>query len=390
MRILLVSHYALPHIGGIEMMVDGLAKQLVARGHEVTHLAARYPGIGVETDDEPPYRRLAVPASVALEHRFEVPYPLFAPSLLSTLRREISYADVVHGYGFLYMSTVAALGLARVARAGQCPARVLTEQPGHVHYERRALDDLQRFAILTLGRLSLKAAQTTVVVNRRVEDEIHRIDRTARTVLIRNGIDMAVYRPPHQDERLRLRSALGWDERPRALFVGRLVARKGLTVALDAARAGAGAFELVVAGPGQPPKGTGRDVRFLGPQSPLRVAELYRAADVLLLPSHGEGFPVCAQEALASGLPVILGDDPGFSDYIDPEGRAVRLVEREPRAVLDAVLSLGSSGEAHDDIRGIAVRHAQRSFSWQQAASAHEELYRELRSSYAARHPIAA
>ena len=48
------------------------------------------------------------------------------------------------------------------------------------------------------------------------------------------------------------------------------------------------------------------NVRLLGRRSD--VARLLQAFDIFLLPSLHEGFPVCAVEALASGLPVLLSD----------------------------------------------------------------------------------
>lgn len=47
-------------------------------------------------------------------------------------------------------------------------------------------------------------------------------------------------------------------------------------------------------------------VKQLGRRSD--VDRLYQAFDVYLLPSHTEGFPVAAVEAMASGLPVLLSD----------------------------------------------------------------------------------
>src|SRR5689334_15716183 len=40
MRILFLSNYALPHLGGIEVVVDAMARELSARGHEVRHVTA--------------------------------------------------------------------------------------------------------------------------------------------------------------------------------------------------------------------------------------------------------------------------------------------------------------------------------------------------------------
>ena len=44
------------------------------------------------------------------------------------------------------------------------------------------------------------------------------------------------------------------------------------------------------------------------------LAELYRASDVFVLPSQGEGFPLVVQEALACGLPVVCGDESTGAD----------------------------------------------------------------------------
>ncbi len=49
-------------------------------------------------------------------------------------------------------------------------------------------------------------------------------------------------------------------------------------------------------------------IRFLGSQPQPRLAELYRASDVLLLASNFEGMPRSVLEALASGLPVVTTD----------------------------------------------------------------------------------
>jgi starch synthase len=56
------------------------------------------------------------------------------------------------------------------------------------------------------------------------------------------------------------------------------------------------------------------NVRIFSSPSRERIAELYRACDVLILPSVGEGFPLVIQEALAAGLPVVCGAETARAD----------------------------------------------------------------------------
>lgn len=47
---------------------------------------------------------------------------------------------------------------------------------------------------------------------------------------------------------------------------------------------------------------------------------VYQAADVLLLPSHSEGFPLAILEAMAVGLPVIVPQGETFAALLACEG----------------------------------------------------------------------
>lgn len=377
MRILFASHYALPHLGGIESVVDALAAELAARGHEVVHVASdavRFddpPG-----DDGPPraYKLIRVPAVNSLESRLGVPYPVFSPGLGSVLRRAVARADVVHAHGMLYMSSVAALLTAWRRRGG--PARVLTEHVGHVGYANRLVDGCERVAIATVGGVAVRAAQATIVLNDRVAGEVGRLSAGPPPVVIPNGADLVRFRPPALGERAAIRAGLGWDERPRVLFVGRLVAKKGIDLAIAAARAAEGAFELVVVGPGAvaaPPAG----VTLYGARSRNELAELYRAADAFLLPSRGEGFPVTAQEAMASGLPVLLREDPSYAGYARAADPGLVLVAPNAEEIARRVTRLCSDAAALSRAGRAASAFARERFSWGRAVDEHERIYTE-------------
>lgn len=376
MRILFVSHYALPHLGGVEVAIDALARELTRRGHDVVHFAA---DVEPRPTHESEYRVLRLPAANHPERSLGVPWPIFHPRAAGALRAEVAAADVVHAHGFLYLDSVASLLLARSGRAApRRPVRVLTEHVGHVPYESPVLDRTEAVAIATIGRMAARTAEAIVTYNGKVAAEMARLAPSGRFEAIPNGVDTDRFSPSSEHERAALRHELGWDAKPRVLFVARLVAKKGVQAALAAAAVDTDAFRLLVVGPDRLPPPQPSNVESLGPLPTERLATLYRAADAFLLPSRGEGFPLTAQEAMASGLPVLLGDDPEYRSHIDGAGRGVQLVSSDGRRIAGALRDLLTDPAGRAEAGGMAAAHARRSFSWGRAVDSHEALYDEL------------
>jgi D-inositol-3-phosphate glycosyltransferase len=381
-RILFVSHYTLPHVGGVEVVVDQLSREFRQRGHHVDWLAA-----GVDDTDAPNADEWdsgtgaelhPVPAWNIVERRTGLPYPFFGRRFVATARRLIAEADVVHAHGFLFQSSAIALGIAaRRARRGEGPVRVLTEHGAQGSYESVALRAVESIVIQSVGRTSLRSAQAIVALNPRITDFVHELVPRKRVVTILNGVDTSRYRPPDRAERESLREELGWDEKPRALFVGRLVPRKGADLAATAVGALTDRAHLVLAGPGTLPE-LPANVEALGSVSPDRIAQLYRAADCFLLPSTAEGFPLTAQEAMASGLPVIMADDPAYEPYLDGAPRGVMTVQRTANAVRAALVEIDCGRSICEPERSEISEFARSRFSWGKSADEHLALYEEL------------
>jgi glycosyltransferase involved in cell wall biosynthesis len=135
-------------------------------------------------------------------------------------------------------------------------------------------------------------------------------------------------------------------EEPRFLFVGRLIERKGIDVLLDAFRR-VERGELLIVGDG-PQRETvesaaARDprIRLLGHRDGDALANAYREAHFLMVPSLYEPWGLVVHEGLAYGLPVITTDQVGAADdliessvngYVVPAGSPQALAGAMRRA----------------------------------------------------------
>jgi glycosyltransferase involved in cell wall biosynthesis len=153
-----------------------------------------------------------------------------------------------------------------------------------------------------------------------------------------------------------------------ALFVGAVQQRKDPLAALEAARAAG--LPLVVAGPEKDPalarelRAGGADVRGYVPQAEL--AQLYRRAAALVLPSRYEGFGIPVLEAMASGTPVVLSADAALREVAGDAGIYGDLGGGLRRAVAERGRYAGAGLER----AGL--------FTWEETARRTAEVYREV------------
>jgi len=183
---------------------------------------------------------------------------------------------------------------------------------------RRNLRNLLIYRVLLAGVVSVSHAVDAGLAEVGVPPERRRV--------IYNGI--AVQPPPVDRAAARRRFGVATGEFV-AAFTGRLVPEKGVDLlpAIVAAVRGAGVpVRLLVAGDGPlraaveaacAAAGAADHVTFLGfVDEPLLVL---RAADVAVMPSRTEAFPVAALEALAMRVPLVACAAGGLAEIVAPE-----------------------------------------------------------------------
>lgn len=182
------------------------------------------------------------------------------------------------------------------------------------------------------------------------------------------GVDTRRFRPG--DHGADLRRALGDEGRPVCLYAGRLSPEKGLDTLIAAlphlAAAGAAVW---VAGAGSLERRLAEaaaryPVRVLGfVGDPGRLAAVYAAADVLVVPGEHETFGLAVLEALASGTPVVAAATGGPADLLTPE-TGLLVPPRDPAALAAAALRLATE---RSPARRAACRRLAEAHDWEPA-----------------------
>jgi glycosyltransferase involved in cell wall biosynthesis len=217
-----------------------------------------------------------------------------------------------------------------------------------------------RLVFKTVVPRSARRADRLIAVSDRTREDL--IDlygiRPEKVAVIPHGVDPAFTPGPDGNQ--------GY-----LLFVGAVQRRKDPRAALEAAQELR--MPLVVVGP-EKEAALARELRRLG--ADLRgyvekdeLAELYRGAACLVVPSRYEGFGLPVIEAMASGTPVVAAPDPAL---VEVAGRAAVYADQGDLsgAILHAL-------DRRHELRAVGLERASQ-FSWAEAARRTVAVYREL------------
>src|SRR2546423_1869574 len=247
----------------------------------------------------------------------------------------------------------------------------------------------------SVARITLSfhlANQVAAIIADERFDVLHFPDFPMR--VIPNGIDLDVYRRGLAPIR-HLR-----DDNLNILFVGRLEKRKGLGDLLRAYRAMSSRIprvRLIIVGDGPL---RGRVESYISRHRLANVVmagyvpdsvkpRYYNSADIFCAPATGaESFGIVLLEALASGLPVVATEVPGYMSVLEPGRDSVTVPPSNWRELAASLVILARDADMRRRLSDYALQKARR-YSWDLVASEVVEVYQEARLALAA-HPAKA
>lgn len=115
-------------------------------------------------------------------------------------------------------------------------------------------------------------------------------------------------------------------------------------------------------------------VRFHPPVGQDQLADWFRAASVLVMPSYSESFGLVAIEAQAAGTPVVAAAVGGLPVAVRDGASGFLIPGHDPQAYAQQLARFAESPELVARMGAAAAAHAQ-GFGWDTAASATADVY---------------
>ncbi len=367
MRILHLNPYFYPYRGGIERRIWGLSKELAKGGHELVVLTSLLP----DTEPEETLDGILVRR---LESRF---YDIanYNPPFLTTKGVAEAIRDIEPDViDFHYRWAPDYTRSVRKVRRDIPVVFTFHNAFG----EGEGLEGRISYLSDSIFKGFLRQCDLVICISEFIRRDLdHRRIPTEKLRVVYNGID-----PTPDHELARLRAAAPRDN-PYAVFVGRLVRTKGLSVLVEAARDVRAPLKFVICGQGPEAEslaaqaeraGVADRFEFRGYMDEAAKRELVAGAQMLVHPATFESFGVSVLEALDLACPVVATSVGGIPEVVGQAGLLVR--PGDPTALARAVDRIAGDPAELERLAPLARAQAHK-FAWPALASQVEQLYVE-------------
>jgi glycosyltransferase involved in cell wall biosynthesis len=403
MRILMISDFYPPVIGGLERGVQTLSRALVARGHDVSVATFAQPGTPSREDDEgvsvhriDGWSRALLPFYRDPVFRFHPPMP--DPALARRLLQLVDEtgADVVHGHSWMLYSYLSVANRRRVGTvmtmhdySFACANKTLVREKALC--DGPSLGKCLRCAGSSYGHgkgepvaLALRASR---VLNQRVDRFIAISNWVAQACAVVTGApDRTTVIPSFVPDGIETEGLA--TPRPSflpptdeyVLFVGALGAHKGVDVLVQADRLLGHQVPFVLIGTPHP-RGSVASTASMTVVHNVPHPEVMAAwshCKIAVVPSvWAEPFGQVAVEAMACGKPIVVSGAGGLTDIV-VDGESGLFVAPGDAGALAAAIDRLHRDPALRDRLGAAARIRVRRFAISSVVATIEEVYAEV------------
>lgn len=231
-------------------------------------------------------------------------YPIWMPKSMRQLQHLVQGSDLLWLHDTIAQGSVAAFKAAQ--KAGK--PILITQQEAPGNYRNPLYHMAEKYLRHKFTEKMLRQAKQVTFTSDAVADYYYRrLKFSAPVKIIPNGFDPRVFHTSLTEKRnyLRARFALR-DNQPVLLFAGRFTNSNGLQIIRRLAQAfPTWRFWLAGNGPVNPDGWYLNNVQSFRNRVETGLAELYQAADLLIMPGFTSEFPIAIQQAMACGLPVL-------------------------------------------------------------------------------------
>lgn len=372
MKICIITSHYLPHIGGVELATYNLANELIKFGHEVHIITPKFSNYNEIDDGGIILHRLFVPGYLSGKKWFSVLTAwLFMFKVIKCIKH--IRPDVIHVQN-ITNSIPSYIASCRYNIPYLICINGNLELMGYF---------LPYFLKKYWPKLPyLKHANAIVTLTPEMVAEFT-LDLKRDLVLIPTGVDLGKFSPIERTETSLLSNLI-------LLTVCRLDDKKGIEYAIESMITIKSKFsnvKLLIVGDGEYRKyleqlvikwNLSKEVEFIGSVLNSEINQYYRKADVFLLPSLFEGYPLVLLEAMACGLPIISTPVSIAPEIINTWNNGYIVPFKSASAIADAVIAILSDRSKCKEFGINSFNASKTVLTWRDVAKKYEQLYQDI------------
>jgi glycosyltransferase involved in cell wall biosynthesis len=369
-RIVHITPFYTPVVGGVEEVVRRIAEYMMLRGYEVfvvTYNRLRSSGVSAQPRQEV----INGVHLIRIKPDFTWSYGTYSSELPEVIRG--LKPNIVHVHVWRHPHVIQ---MARLRRESRFKAII----HGHAPFHRLNQLGLITWAYHRLfdmfGRSYLRSYDRYIALTRHEAEKVRRLKLSNKVITIPNGI---------KEDKCVVNENTKKDYE--VLYLGRISRSKNLNLLLKAmtyVAENVKEAELILAGPDEGlvkniinyARKRGMRVRYLGQVSEEEKHRLYVESTIYALPSLYEPFGITLLEAGIHGIPAVITGE-GGQLYAAPPNKTSLWAKPNPKDYAEAITTLLTDKKLREKLSHGAREWAQQ-FTWNKILPKYEELYREL------------